>query len=674
MISRHRGSSTKSSTGQIASSRPLTRNPRQIVQHRRQRCRGGGWCLFLALTVVVCYIHRLGGTTSDHSSADDGEYIVSDAAADGIFTAFTSSEERKLKLMRKNFQQLKNSNALVPCRIDEDCQSTQSSRDISAWLRRSFLDANAKLVLRNTLPFHRYICGQAIWGGGGTLELEGSEIVRCLAIGLPYVNSPGPPPVSGRGLKPVELFWNYGKAYRSRSQNFVTEEFPCPVPCRKFGDFSILSVVSIKDTNWEILSTMEGERYYRQAKVGRKSYLNNQFYATTSFQSEIPLPYFSWAEYNIQHAAVDFDKSIKGASFMANNCDSNNKREELVLALMASQLRVDSLSSCHHNAEPPPGVKMHNKTAVQEQYLLYLAFENQNADDYITEKLWGALAAGTLPVYLGAPNIKDHVPPNSIVVVDDFPSTKELADYLIRLTKDKALYESYHAWRYQPIDPHFKEKFEFTKTHSTCRMCKWVHSRKHGFSWDHARQEAANPHILHKTCRNKMGLIGHPFKEYWSVESGESAVSVQSDVGTKTCSLDSSNRILQIDGGVFRRKVFDQDGITDLIIDRVISGASYQLKLETPISSSAMQSIEEDNGKTWWLQDGASRITMIFSEPVKPALASPGVVQLVVASSLRIRVIVEDLDLFHKGANKHQSYFAEIMKRDFFTPIEAHLR
>ncbi len=69
-------------------------------------------------------------------------------------------------------------------------------------------------------------------------------------------------------------------------------------------------------------------------------------------------------------------------------------------------------------------------------------------DDYITEKLWGTLASGTLPVYYGAPNIKLHAPAHSIIFVDDYETSQDLANYLIRLTKDKALYESYHAWRY----------------------------------------------------------------------------------------------------------------------------------------------------------------------------------------------------------------------------------
>jgi len=602
-------------------------------------------------------------------------------AYDEIYTALTNEETKMLRYMREKFDFLKENQKLLPCRIDDDCQlKTKRSLGIFSLFVRSTSKA-PKVLLHNTLPFHRHICGKIIWGSGGILELVGSDIDRCLSTGLPYVNTPRPPPVSGEGLRPIELYWDYSDlGYLDDGLDGFygdirpqTEAFPCPIACRKAEQSSIVSVISVKDTSLEIMSTMEGEQYYAEAAVMPKSYRQHQFYATTSFRSEIPMPYFSWAEYDIQHSSVNFDKAIKGASFLAKNCFADNGREDVVLALMEeSKLRVDSLSECHHNAEPPPGVNMDNKTAVQEKYLFHLAFENQNAEDYITEKLWGALAAGTLPVYLGAPNVKDHVPPNSIIVVDDFPSTKDLADYLIRLTKDKALYESYHTWRYQPIDPHFKKKFHFTNTHSTCRICKWAHSIKHGFRWDHGHQEVSDPYIPHDTCRNKMGLISHPFKEYWSAAVGDRSIPVHSDVNVKTCSLDLTNRILEIDGGICRRMVYDQDGITDLIVECSVPRV-YELKLETTIKSDNLQSINDDLGQEWRLQDDKSRLTFLFNLPTtKPTIVQPGIVRVIVNSSVRIRVIVEDLDIFHKGAKKHRSYFGDVMKRDFFTPIEAY--
>jgi hypothetical protein len=117
----------------------------------------------------------------------------------------------------------------------------------------------------------------------------------------------------------------------------------------------------------------EGGTYYPKAKVKPNAYQNDQFYATTSFKSEIPMPYFSWAEYKISNPAVEFDKAIKGASFLANNCNSKSDRESLVKALLQTQLRIDALSGCFHNAEPPPGMDLSNSTQVQQHYLFYFA-------------------------------------------------------------------------------------------------------------------------------------------------------------------------------------------------------------------------------------------------------------------------------------------------------------
>jgi hypothetical protein len=129
----------------------------------------------------------------------------------------------------------------------------------------------------------------------------------------------------------------------------------------------------------------KGEEYYHEAKYNPNAYRKDRYYALTSFKSEIPMPYFSFSEYRINNPAVDFDEVIKAASWLSNNCESKSNREELVKALQNSPLRVDSLSGCLNNAEPPPKVDLSNATAVQEKYLFYLAFENQKSEDYVTE-------------------------------------------------------------------------------------------------------------------------------------------------------------------------------------------------------------------------------------------------------------------------------------------------
>jgi hypothetical protein len=221
------------------------------------------------------------------------------------------------------------------------------------------------------------------------------------------------------------------------------------------------------------------------------------------------------------------------------------------------------------------------------------------------------------------------------------------------------------------MDPAFKNKYEFTNTHSTCRICKWAYAKKHGLEWNHMKQEVQEPYIAHKTCRNKMGLIGHPFKEYWLSEATGKSVSVESSGGTKTCTLDDSNRIVQIDGGNFQRKVYDQDGVTDFIVDG--NGKdNYILKLETPIVSNELKEIEESGGKEWWLQDGLSRMTILTHRKVLMTLSKTGTVQIPISAYLRVRVVVENVDKFHKGAKARANYFGELMKQDFFYPLETY--
>lgn len=40
------------------------------------------------------------------------------------------------------------------------------------------------------------------------------------------------------------------------------------------------------------------------------------------------------------------------------------------------------------------------------RYKFAIAFENAICEDYITEKLWRPLIAGTVPIYVGSPSIR----------------------------------------------------------------------------------------------------------------------------------------------------------------------------------------------------------------------------------------------------------------------------
>ncbi|KAL7056826.1 hypothetical protein AAHC03_019143 [Spirometra sp. Aus1] len=84
------------------------------------------------------------------------------------------------------------------------------------------------------------------------------------------------------------------------------------------------------------------------------------------------------------------------------------------------------------------------------QYKFYLAFENSDCKDYITEKLFiNALMYGMIPVVMGAPRSSycALAPPNSFIHVDDFLSPADLAAYLHWLDQNDTAYASYFVWQ-----------------------------------------------------------------------------------------------------------------------------------------------------------------------------------------------------------------------------------
>ncbi|XP_048200049.1 alpha-(1,3)-fucosyltransferase 4 [Perognathus longimembris pacificus] len=96
---------------------------------------------------------------------------------------------------------------------------------------------------------------------------------------------------------------------------------------------------------------------------------------------------------------------------------------------------------------PVPGCGLLHLVA---RYKFYLAFENSQHRDYITEKLWrNALLAGAVPVVLGPDraNYERFVPRGAFIHVDDFPSAAALANYLLFLDRNLAVYRRYFHWR-----------------------------------------------------------------------------------------------------------------------------------------------------------------------------------------------------------------------------------
>ena len=149
-------------------------------------------------------------------------------------------------------------------------------------------------------------------------------------------------------------------------------------------------------------------------------------------------------------------------AWMASNCENTFwPRNDFVYDL-AKYLPIDIYGKCGNlTCLPPMSEKCNN---MLQSYKFYLALENTECDEYITEKFWeNCLKHGVVPVVYGGRKAvyEKLAPPNSFIHVSDFDSTNELANYLIELSKDDNKYSKYFQWRqyghvktnYPPLSP-----------------------------------------------------------------------------------------------------------------------------------------------------------------------------------------------------------------------------
>uniref|UniRef100_A0A803M3A3 Fucosyltransferase n=2 Tax=Chenopodium quinoa TaxID=63459 RepID=A0A803M3A3_CHEQI len=114
-------------------------------------------------------------------------------------------------------------------------------------------------------------------------------------------------------------------------------------------------------------------------------------------------------------------------------------------------------------------------------YKFVLAIENTMTESYVTEKLYYALDAGSVPIYFGAPNVWDFVPPHSIIDGSKFSSLEELASYIKTLANDPGAYAEYHAWRRCGVLGNYGKTRATSIDTLPCRLCEAV-SRQGGRS------------------------------------------------------------------------------------------------------------------------------------------------------------------------------------------------
>ncbi|WP_321507957.1 glycosyltransferase family 10 domain-containing protein [uncultured Methanoregula sp.] len=79
-----------------------------------------------------------------------------------------------------------------------------------------------------------------------------------------------------------------------------------------------------------------------------------------------------------------------------------------------------------------------DKLSVLKNYKFSICYENlKNTKGYITEKIFDCFFAGCVPVYWGAPNITDHIPPDTFIDRRKFSTYNEIYEFMTDLPDEK---------------------------------------------------------------------------------------------------------------------------------------------------------------------------------------------------------------------------------------------
>lgn len=193
--------------------------------------------------------------------------------------------------------------------------------------------------------------------------------------------------------------------------------------------------------------------------------------------SDVPVPYGRTVRLQdpppIEDASRNFSASKnKLVSILASNCGGKNQRWRYIKEL-SRHIPVDIYGRCGTKVCPGHFTR---DCDVTKGYKFYLAFENSNCREYITEKLWwNSYEKEIVPVVMGASKEEYTrlTPPHSFIHVEDFEGPAELAKYLLYLDGNSSAYNEYFAWKskYKVLNEH--GYFGSPSLH-LCRMCEAV--------------------------------------------------------------------------------------------------------------------------------------------------------------------------------------------------------
>lgn len=193
--------------------------------------------------------------------------------------------------------------------------------------------------------------------------------------------------------------------------------------------------------------------------------------------SDIVVPYYD-SDYSVRLYRPCHRKSKNVCMFISSMVNSS-RRQEYLLELMR-YVDIDSYGQWQNNVILPSDNGYKTKIDVMKDYRFTIAFENAIGNDYVTEKFYEPLLSGSVPVYLGAPNIERFSPSRSCFIdVRDYSGPESLARAINEYCVNDEKYTSFFDWKTRPMNNEFHNLVIQQKKHPFLRLLELIKSRNH---------------------------------------------------------------------------------------------------------------------------------------------------------------------------------------------------
>jgi len=212
----------------------------------------------------------------------------------------------------------------------------------------------------------------------------------------------------------------------------------------------------------------------------------------------LPQAYAVGSEHRLRAPIVPFSNRLGRIPVWISNPNRIGYDRLAIIAELARYLPVLSIFPINHTlpmdmARDFPMCRHHTERKVVHDYnrrtfekecalrfsRVTLAFESFQYENYMTEKVAEPLRSGCVPVYIGAPNVKQLLPhPSAAIHMADFASVKDAAAYIYRAISEEAVWASHQEWRRRPFSPGFDAILKTQTDGVFCQLCEWVSEQR----------------------------------------------------------------------------------------------------------------------------------------------------------------------------------------------------